>query len=66
MTTGSIITYSIVGLLLIGAMIIQFIETKKTERSKESKNDSTCANTLYHIKFNPHHLWFVSITLLTT
>lgn len=37
MTTGSIITYSIVGLLLIGAMIIQFIETKKPKEARSQK-----------------------------
>ncbi|MDY5059279.1 hypothetical protein [Staphylococcus simulans] len=37
MTTGSIITYSIVGLLLIAAMIILFIETKKPKQVRSQK-----------------------------
>lgn len=55
MTTGSIITYSIVGLLLIAAMIILFIETKKTETSKKSKNDDHRIITHYRINSNYLH-----------
>lgn len=37
MTAGSIVTYSIVGLLLIAAMIILFIETKKPKQVRNQK-----------------------------